>query len=210
MQVHTFSPMKFFTLNRKVDAVTEPVTLDEAKAHLRVTSTEEDDYITALITVARQAVEDQTRRSLVTQTWEVGFEGWPTFNEARRRAAQGFELPRPKTVSVTSVEYWDVNGDKHTMPADSYVVDINAFPAILNMKEATELPTLSPDLPAPVLVTYVAGFGGAAAVPAPIKHAILLMISHLFEVRAIVSTSAFVRIPDSIHALLSPYKLRLV
>lgn len=201
--------MNFLTLNRKTDATVEPVTLEEAKAHLHVTMDNEDTYIESLITVARQAVEDMTRRSLVTQTWEAGFEGWPNLNPARPEE-YGFKLPRPKAISVESVVYWDEDGVERTMDEGDYVVDVRSFPAILRVKRATPLPTLSKDLPAPVLITYVAGFGNADAVPAPIKQAILLTVSHHFEVRSPVSTSAFTRVPGSAQALLGPYKLRLI
>lgn len=202
--------MKFLTLNRKTDAAAEPVTLAEARTHLRMSEdqTQEDDYIMSLIVVARQAVEELTRRSLVTQTWEAGFSEWPVKNPARP-TEYGFELPRPKAISVESVEYWDQDGTKVTMAEADYVVDFNAFPAILRVKQSVSLPSLSPDLPAPILITYVAGFGAAAAVPMPLKQAILLTVSHLFEVRSPVSTSVFTRVPDSAQALLGLYKLRM-
>ena len=47
----------------------EPVSLAEAKLHLRVDYTNDDVLIGALITAARQHAENDTRRALVTQTW---------------------------------------------------------------------------------------------------------------------------------------------
>lgn len=46
--------------------MTEPVTLAEVKAHLRLGSaTAEDAYLTAMIVAARRAVELRTRRTIV-------------------------------------------------------------------------------------------------------------------------------------------------
>lgn len=209
--------MKFITLTRQEDATVEPVTLQEAKTHLRVTSTDDDAYITTLIAVARQSVEEQTRRAILSQTWVAGFSSWPIAlgrAEARgfgRGDADGFELPRPKALSVESLVYFDQDDQEQTMDEADYTVDLEAFPAILRVKSAVQLPALSPNLNAPIRITYVAGFGeDAAAVPAPIKHAILLLLSHLYEIRVIASEAPLTKVPRSIDALLSPYKLRMV
>lgn len=50
------------------DDITEPVTLAELKAHIRVTFTDDDDYITMLINAARLAIERFTGLSLVAKT----------------------------------------------------------------------------------------------------------------------------------------------
>src|SRR5262245_2558975 len=55
----------------------EPVSLAEAKAHLRVAHDDDDDAITALIAGARVHVEAQTRRALITQTWRLSRDVWP-------------------------------------------------------------------------------------------------------------------------------------
>lgn len=55
----------------------EPVTLDEAKAHLRVDINAEDSLITRLISDAREWVERFLRRSLITQTWALYLDAFP-------------------------------------------------------------------------------------------------------------------------------------
>lgn len=57
--------------------VQEPVTLAEAKTHLRVTYTDDDALIAELITAARQWFEEQTYRALVTQTWDLKLDELP-------------------------------------------------------------------------------------------------------------------------------------
>ena len=55
----------------------EPLTLAEAKLHLRVDDTADDALIGALITAARQHAEHDTRRALVTQTWKLALDASP-------------------------------------------------------------------------------------------------------------------------------------
>jgi hypothetical protein len=54
------------------DVATEPVTLVEAKSHLRVDFTDEDTYITRLTKVAREQIEEQLNKALASKTIKVG------------------------------------------------------------------------------------------------------------------------------------------
>ena len=60
-------------LTLKTAPETEPVSLNEAKAFLRVDSDEDDNYITSLIKTAREWCEDYQHRAYITQTWELNF-----------------------------------------------------------------------------------------------------------------------------------------
>ena len=55
----------------------EPVTLTEAKVHLRVDSTDDDAYINTLISVTRQLCESYTGLSFITQTRRVTMDRFP-------------------------------------------------------------------------------------------------------------------------------------
>jgi hypothetical protein len=78
----------------------EPVTLDEAKAHLRVEHEYDDLTIAALITAARKYCETVAKRALVTQTLRLTRDTFPG-------ACDGWilRLPRPPLQSVTSIKY---------------------------------------------------------------------------------------------------------
>ena len=46
------------------------ISLDEAKEHLRVDGDDDDGYVTALITAARQWAEEYTQRSILLTDWK--------------------------------------------------------------------------------------------------------------------------------------------
>lgn len=55
----------------------EPITLLEAKQHLRVDVDDDDALIGSLITAARQAAETRTGRQLMTARWKLVLDGFP-------------------------------------------------------------------------------------------------------------------------------------
>lgn len=178
---------------------TEPVSLVEAKLHLRVDATDEDTLITALITAARQLVEEETWRALVTQTWDYVADDWPM--------GDILALPRPPLQSVTSITYVDEDGVTQTIAAADYIVDTYQNRVVL--AEGAEWPSDDLYPTSAVRVRYVAGYGAASAVPGPIKSAMLLLIGHLYENREAVASGAGVasaELPLGVRALLAPYR----
>lgn len=55
----------------------EPVSLAEAKQHLRVDGDDDDLLIGSLIAAARQAAETQTGRQLITARWKLVLDAFP-------------------------------------------------------------------------------------------------------------------------------------
>ena len=55
----------------------EPISTADAKLHLRVDITDDNDLIDALVKVAREHVEIITRRALITQTWDYYLDDFP-------------------------------------------------------------------------------------------------------------------------------------
>jgi uncharacterized phiE125 gp8 family phage protein len=151
---------------------TEPVTLAEAKSHLRVDISEDDAYINSLITVAREFVETATKRALITQTVDYIFDGWPEFPVT---------LPRPPLQSVASITYIDHAGATQTLDPSLYFVD-TAGPGRVGLSPGLVLPIAS-DRIGSVTIRAVNGYGAAAAVPARAKAAMLLLVGNLYENR---------------------------
>src|SRR5205085_7972655 len=91
----------------------EPVSLDEAKEHLRVTSTDQDNLIRHLISAARIYCENKLGQPIVTQTWDLKLDGFP---------CDAIRVPRPPLQSVTSITYLDSGGSLQTLNPSTYLV----------------------------------------------------------------------------------------
>jgi len=152
--------------------VSEPLTLAEAKAHLRAVETDDEDaYITALIVAARQGAE-RFGRSLMPQTLELALDAFTPV----------IKLPRPPLISITSVKYLDESGVLQTMDADDYLLNTHDEPAQLQPAYGTSWPATRSQSNA-VLIRYQAGYANAASVPQEIKAWMLLRIGSLYENR---------------------------
>jgi uncharacterized phiE125 gp8 family phage protein len=168
----------------------EPITLAEAKTHLRYDSTDQDTYITGLITVARRTIERWEWRAHLTQTWVMRLDKFP------KNAP--IYLPRPPLQSVTSIQYVDADGATQTFDAGDYDVDTKAQPGRIKPAYGEVWPTTRPGIVNAVTVTYVAGYGDAASdVPEETKHAIKLMLTHAWRNPELVVSGTIVsKIPD--------------
>jgi uncharacterized phiE125 gp8 family phage protein len=178
----------------------EPVTLADAKTHLRVEVDDEDGLIDTLIVAARRHVENFTHRALLTQTWDLKLDAFP---------CDDFYLPYPPTASVTSITYLDTNGDSQTLDTSDYRTDLPSGPmaqrARITPGYALSYPQTYGVMNA-VTVRFVAGYTDAELVPAPIVAAMKLLISHWFVQRSPVAVGNTVTtIPMAIESLLWPY-----
>lgn len=156
----------------------EPVTLAEAKAHLRVDIADDDALISSLITAARGQLEGDTRRAFVTQTWDYTLGSFPP--------ARKLDLPLPPLASVTSITYKDAEGNVSTFPSANYVVDTSEVFGRIVLKDGYTWPSTILWPAAAVTVRFVAGYGTAAAVPQTAKQALLLLVGHWYENRETV------------------------
>lgn len=176
----------------------EPVTLAEAKAHLRLEGTDEDSYVEVLIQAARQHAEAVCWRGVVTQTWEAVLECFPS--------GDALLLPGGNLASITSVSYTDGDGDAQTMSAADYEADTVSAPGRLVLAYDATWPSARSQWDA-VRVRYVVGWD-VADVPAPIKQALLLLVSQMYEHRTPEVTGVSMgKVAFAVDALLAPYRL---
>lgn len=185
-------PVKLITAPTK-----EPVTLQEAKDHLRVAADDDDSIISEQIVSARMWVEGYLRRALFTQTWELYLNEFPDC----------IELPYPPLQSVTWVKYIDSDGVEQTLATTEYSVHDQNEPALIVEAYSKTWPSIRDELNA-VAVRYDAGWDNVANIPSPIKAAILLLIGHLYEHREHAIAGVQVHeLPFSIPNLLFPYRV---
>lgn len=160
------------------DATVEPLTLAEAKAHLRETQTEthNDLYIASLITTVRQAAEDRLQRTLLTTTWQRTLDRFPA-------CSAGVELYMPRVISVVHVKYVAPDGTLTTLDPAAYELENTAEPGLLLPAHNTSWPATRVR-PGAVQIQYTAGYGATAdKIPQPIVHWIKLALTDLYGTR---------------------------
>ncbi len=196
----------------------EPVSLAEAKLHLRVDFDEDDALIQALISAARQSAEMLTQRQLVTARWRMVLDSFLGCGLMGVPAGQTFTLPGhailiPKSPlqSVVEIRYLDMAGVSQVMPSAHYTVDKACEPARITPVFGQIWPVALPQIGA-VSVTFDAGYGSAADVPEGLKSWIKLRLGSLYAHREEVASMARGRIDPLpfVDGLLDPYKVPLI
>lgn len=87
----------------------EPITLDEAKLHLKVDSADDNTLISALIITARELAERETKKAFITQVWHMFRDDSPEWFEVPKPPLQGLEFIR----TISNIEsYVDENTAK--------------------------------------------------------------------------------------------------
>ncbi len=176
-----------------------PVTLEEAKAHCRVDDDYEDAWFETAIAVATEALdgtEGLLGRALVTQTWCLTLERFPSV----------ISVPLPPCQSVSAIAYRDPAGAARTLdPADYQLVGTGGMAA------ARILPAPGKSFPSvlagpeAVTVTFVAGRPRPAP---PLRMAILMHVAHLWANRESVMVGAgAMATPQGYDDLVLPYRL---
>jgi uncharacterized phiE125 gp8 family phage protein len=176
----------------------EPLTLTEAKAHLRVTTTDDDTYITALIVAAREAAEQRLGRALFTQTWLRTLDAFPDAIILRRSPIQ----------SINWIRYLDGAGALQTLSTAAYATDFESEPGYVVPAFGYTWPVTYAIINA-VSVQYIAGYSTTGAIPQTIKQWLLMRIGALYEVREAESgpTSGSFSKPSFVDGLLERYWL---
>ena len=194
------------SLVRTVDATEEPVSLAEAQAFLRVDSSDDATEIEAIIKVARQMVEDFTGRALLTQTWKFQDEEWPDADDDEGPLV--LPLNRSPLATVVSVKYYPFDGGAQTtLDSSKYHVLTGPMPGQIVLKYGEFWPYLY-SRPDAVEVEFTAGAASAADVPPTLRHAVLLLIAHLYENRAPINIGNIVNeIPYTVKHLLESHRV---
>ena len=173
----------------------EPLSLVEAKAHLRVTHADDDTYISTLIKSARCTVEQFCGAALIEQSWSVFQDCWP---------AQGIvPLPLSPIISIIDLLIYGEDDVAATIDHAHYYLDSVSKPARLVLRQGRSVP--SPGRRANgVEIKFTAGFGAiATSVPNQIKQALLIIIADWYASRGDVDAGP---LPLSARSLLAPYR----
>lgn len=187
------------TTKRTTPPATSPVSLTEAKAHLRVDHTDEDNLIESLIDAATSHFDGEgvLGRAIITQSWAqwVGQSpGWVRLNIATFQ-------------SLTSVEYYDTDNALQTATLTDFEIRLEGDYVIIKPKTDFNWPLAYTRQDA-IKISYVAGYGDAPAdVPQSIRQAILLTVGHWYQNREAVVEGTFKELPLAVASLIGVERL---
>lgn len=171
----------------------EPLTLDEAKLHLRIDHDLEDVAIRRMIRSAREAAEEATSRTLLPTTWRLKLERWPEPERVDGRWIREIRI-EDALLSVVSVSYRDADGVLRVLDPSAYEVD-EGPPGRVRPAHGASWPAIRPGLGA-VEVLFVAGYASAEDVPASLKEWMLLHVGTAYENReSVVSGVSLAELP---------------
>ena len=153
---------------------TEPVSLAEAKAHLRISHVDEDQFIGTLIIAARRHAESQTGLALVSQQWRHFRDDWP--DDA------AIPLPLAPLLSVDEVATYGDDDVKTVIIPTYYYADAVSRPPRLLLR-GSRVWARPGRIGNGVAILVTVGFGAAAAVPAELRQAVLQLVAHWYEHR---------------------------
>ncbi len=201
-----------------------PVTLEEVKEFLRIDESADDDQLTGLIAVATKTVETYIDKKLITQVWSIFFDCFPRaarsdkWWDGVRDGAIGELFTPSKRIEIpfaplaSAVVRTHDESNAYTMDPSTYRVDdMSALGAIV-LKTGCMWPTTTLRSVNGIEIEATLGYGlNEADVPEPIRRAILLMVSKLYDNRGDDTSSEFFgtsgfTLPNTAQLLLEPYR----
>lgn len=211
---------------------TEPITIAEAKAHLRIDDTDDDPLVNTLIIVTRQAVEEFLGRALITQTWQVFYDRFPNnyyrsygncditsfgteevpfnyYQDNLNRTDRAIEILKPPLQSVTHIKTY-ANDDTETIfAASNYQVStysgVTPTRGRITFRDGAAFPFFTRNADG-IEIQFIAGYGTASDVPDQLKQAMLLMIAKLYEDRGDCDEGD-TTMSNTVKLLLNPFKM---
>ena len=189
--------MQYRTLNIK--PVAGPTSfgtdaLTEAKAHLRVTSSDENSLISMYINASVEFIERYCGVTLGSTTWELQLPHFP-------RVDRFIELPRGPVTNVGSLYYYDENNVSTLWASSDYQTSFSELPAKLYLEE-DDVWEDTYDRPDAVRVQYTAGYAWAD-LPDRWKLPIFYMVAHQYRYRQPVVGESVTTLPWGLRANLA-------
>ncbi len=175
----------------------ELVTATQAKAHIRVSASDDDTLITSLCVAARERAEEYLGRYILLRTVDAAWDVMPS--------DVALELPRSfPLVSVTSVKWYDDADASTTVSASTYHVDDYAEPGRIVLTEGSVWPDQG-DVRTTngLVVRYICGLV-RTSVPEAISSAVKEIVRSLYDVDDDPSGEM---LPPMAKRLLAPYKI---
>jgi uncharacterized phiE125 gp8 family phage protein len=186
--------------------VVEPITIDDAKAQLRLTTTVDDDMLTRLVKAARIRAERITGRSLTYKGYLQTFDSFPSPRKA-------IVLQAPPLISVTSIEYLDDTLTLQTWDPSEYRVITKQVPGLIRAIEPNVFPVAACHMEDAVQVHFFAGYSidgygdTTQLIPEDLQIAIAQLAAHWYDHPEMVSADNQNKVPGNLMDTIMGYKI---
>lgn len=176
-----------------------PVSLAEAKEQLRVDTSADDDFIQRLVEAATEQLDGdgELGRAMISQSWA----------EWSGPSPEAVKLTMGPFQSLTSVEYYDADGTLQTATLSDFETRKDGDFFTCRPKTGFSWPATQ-DRDDAIKITYVAGFGATSAdVPQPLRHAVLMLVTHFEQNRSAIADRAMFEMPMAVERLVGRYRV---
>jgi len=174
---------------------TEPITLGEAKDHLRVQNNSDNTYITSLITSSRQEVEEYTGLAIINQTWTGYLDRFPNIDNNHwfdgiiqapinlNTKASEIEIPKRPLQSITHIKTYSDDDVATIISTNDYQVTTYNAPnpkkGKITLRDGKLWPSFTRNADG-VEIKFIAGYGSASDVPEALKQAIKIIVAYRY------------------------------
>jgi len=172
----------------KTAATSQPVSITEARDHLKADSTADNAYILRLIEQAVEWVEKYTNRQINVASWYLYLDKFPT----------EINLDICPVREMEGINYYNTNNDLNNFT--DYDADLVSEPARIMPSYGNTFPVVY-NRPNAVIISFSAGYDD---VPEAIKQAILLIVGHDYENRG---DEGHRKYPKAVYDKLDMYRL---
>lgn len=152
-------------------ATTLPVSVADAKTHLRITHSDHDDLIADLLWGAVKAFEKRANVCLSSQTWKAFFD----------KAYDVIELWKYPITGISSIRYYDDDNVMQTLSTSDYFSNIDQGstgydprPCVIEIEDTPSTYTRDDAL----VITFTAGY---TSIDYDVKQAILAWVYRMYE-----------------------------
>lgn len=197
----TWNNLPQIGLKRDAFDVARPmvVSVDEAKAHLRILHNDDDTYITSLIKAAQLTAEYYCNTDFTPCNWTYTCDLW----------SQTQKLPHGQWFKITKISYYDDNGSYLNWASTQWVPDMDTIPNRITLAVNKTYPSLR-DGVANIVINltstgdlYNNGYVEVA------KQAVLIMLTDMYENRQSVVVGRIASsIPKTSQYLLDTLKIQ--
>ncbi|APX65581.1 hypothetical protein AV944_06680 [Sphingomonas sp. LK11] len=179
--------MDFNRVIRSVEPTKLPVTTDEVKAHLRIVSDDEDDYLNSLIQAATAMIDGPhgIGVALMPQTYEMSLS----------KLWAGFTIPVYPVRTVDLIEWEDADGNVQSSTDFRYNKRTNPCHVYHDLRGNARQDS--------VVVTFTAGFTN---LPADLRHAVLMIVGHFYANAEATSEKKLETVPMAVETILARYR----